>query len=54
MDDYTKIIRLSPTKQQFQAAACFGVKNTDNFYDSPNDNIIYRLTVLKGRRINSG
>ena len=34
MDNYTKIIRLSPTKKQFQDASGFGFgeKNADNFY----------------------
>lgn len=49
MDDYTKIIRLSPTKKQFQAASGFGfgVKNADNFYEIPNDNLMYRPTNLR-------
>ena len=43
VDAFTKIIRLSPTKQQFSASA-FGVLNTDNVYEIPNDNLMYRPT----------
>tara|TARA_R110002050_G_scaffold9504_1_gene33241 strand:+ start:389349 stop:390209 length:861 start_codon:yes stop_codon:yes gene_type:complete len=49
MDNYTKIIRLSPTKKQFQDASGFGFgeKNADNFYQIPNDNLMYRPTTLR-------
>ncbi len=41
VDSYIKIIRVSPTTKQFSAAA-FGVKNADNIYEIPNDNLMYR------------
>lgn len=46
MDNYTKIIRLSPTRKQFTASA-FGVKNADDIYEIPNDNLMYRPTTQK-------
>lgn len=49
VDNYTKIIRISPTKKQFQDASGFGfgVRNADNIYEIPNDNLMYRPTTKK-------
>jgi hypothetical protein len=44
MDNYTKIIRISPTRKQFGASG-FGVLNADNLYQIPNDNLMYRPTT---------
>lgn len=41
MDNYTKIIRISPTKKQFGPSG-FGELNADNLYEIPNDNLMYR------------
>tara|TARA_R110001606_G_scaffold361754_7_gene515184 strand:+ start:80872 stop:81732 length:861 start_codon:yes stop_codon:yes gene_type:complete len=46
VDAYTKITRISPTRKQFEASG-FGVKNADNIYEIPNDNLMYRPTTQK-------
>lgn len=46
VDAYTKITRISPTKKQFKASG-FGVRNADNTYEIPNDNLMYRPTTKK-------
>lgn len=45
MDGYTKIIRISPTREQFGVSG-FGERNSDNLYEIPNDNLMYRPTTL--------
>lgn len=47
VDAYTKITRISPTRKQFEASG-FGIRNSDNIYEIPNDNLMYRPTSQKG------
>lgn len=41
VDGYTRIIRISPTSEQFEPSA-FGEQNADDIYQIPNDNLMYR------------
>lgn len=41
VDGYTRIIRISPTSEQFEPSA-FGEQNDDDIYQIPNDNLMYR------------
>jgi len=46
VDAYIKITRISPSRKQFEASG-FGVKNTYDIYEIPNDNLMYRPTDKK-------
>lgn len=41
VDNYTRIIRISPMSSHFDSAA-FGVQNDEGIYQIPNDNLMYR------------
>ncbi len=47
VDSFTRIIRISPTSDQFKIAQ-FGVKNSDGVYEIPNDNLMYRPETQEG------
>lgn len=44
VDNFTKIIRVSPTSEHFEPSA-FGEVNADGIYQIPNDNLMYRPEI---------
>lgn len=47
VDNYTRVIRLSPTSAALSASG-FGVENDDlGFFELPNDNLMYRSSAAK-------